>query len=245
LHKTRVSAPLQEPLAKKVGQPLGSTWAQLLKRPVVGIEDLLPLIREAMPEFFERTFRGRAEESLPSPASPEWSSRPERSRAEELRPESSFPTNWGQPATVTNYDFSPEAHTRASQQAESRELLPIALPAFNVVAGGPADAERVQLGLTAEVRNELKSVETAVKYSGYLEQQQRAIERLKKAEQRRIPEWFDYSDVSGLSREMQEKLGRVRPQTIGQALAIPGVTPAAASLINIYIEIQGRKAVAG
>ncbi len=94
---------------------------------------------------------------------------------------------------------------------------------------------------SSEIRNELKSVETEIKYAGYLDQQQRAIDRLKKAEQRRIPEWFDYRAVSGLSREMQEKLGRVVPQTIGQASRIPGVTPAAVSLINVYIEIQGRR----
>ena len=94
---------------------------------------------------------------------------------------------------------------------------------------------------SSEIRNELKSVETEIKYAGYLDQQQRAIERLKKAEQRRIPDWFDYHAVSGLSREMQEKLGNVIPQTLGQASRIPGVTPAAVSLINVYIEIQGRR----
>jgi tRNA uridine 5-carboxymethylaminomethyl modification enzyme len=95
--------------------------------------------------------------------------------------------------------------------------------------------------ISSEVRNELKSVETEIKYAGYLGQQQRAIERLKKAEQRRIPDWFDYRAVSGLSREMQEKLGKVIPQTLGQASRIPGVTPAAVSLINVYIEIQARR----
>ena len=89
-------------------------------------------------------------------------------------------------------------------------------------------------------RNELKSVETEIKYSGYLDQQKKSIEKLKKAEQRAIPEWFDYKAVSGLSREMQEKLARVRPSTIGQASRIPGVTPAALTLVNVYIEIQGR-----
>ncbi len=95
--------------------------------------------------------------------------------------------------------------------------------------------------LSTEIRNELKSVETEIKYAGYLGQQQRAIERLKKAEQRRIPDWFDYRAVSGLSREMQEKLGKVVPQTLGQASRIPGVTPAAVSLIDVYIEIQARR----
>jgi len=95
--------------------------------------------------------------------------------------------------------------------------------------------------LSSAVRNELKSVETEIKYAGYLQQQERAIERLKKAEQRSIPDWFDYASVSGLSREMKEKLQRVRPRTIAQASRIPGVTPAAVSLVNVYIEIQARR----
>jgi tRNA uridine 5-carboxymethylaminomethyl modification enzyme len=90
-------------------------------------------------------------------------------------------------------------------------------------------------------RNQLKSVETEIKYEGYLLQQQRAIERLKKAEQRGIPGWFDYQCVSGLSREMQEKLAKVRPRTLGHASRIPGVTPAAVSLVNVYIEIQAKR----
>jgi tRNA uridine 5-carboxymethylaminomethyl modification enzyme len=93
----------------------------------------------------------------------------------------------------------------------------------------------------AHVRNELKTVETEIKYAGYLDQQKKAIDKLKKAEERGIPPWFDYSQVSGLSREMQEKLTRVRPATLGQASRIPGVTPAALSLVNVYIEIQGRR----
>ena len=98
--------------------------------------------------------------------------------------------------------------------------------------------------LPAQIRNELKSVETEIKYSGYLDQQKKSIEKLKRAEERAIPQWFDYSSVSGLSREMQEKLIRVRPATIGQASRIPGVTPAALSLINVYIEIQAKRSAA-
>lgn len=95
--------------------------------------------------------------------------------------------------------------------------------------------------LSSAARNELKTIETEIKYAGYLDQQKKSIERLKKAEQRVIPEWFDYGKVSGLSREMNEKLQRVRPRTLGQASRIPGVTPAAVSLINVYIEIQGKR----
>ena len=98
--------------------------------------------------------------------------------------------------------------------------------------------------LPAWVRNEMKTVETEIKYSGYLDQQRRSIEKMRKAEKRGIPEWFDYATVSGLSSEMKQTLSRVRPQTLGQASRIAGVTPAAVSLIHVYIEIQGRARVA-
>ena len=91
------------------------------------------------------------------------------------------------------------------------------------------------------MRNELKAVETEIKYAGYLDQQRKSIDKLKRAEERSIPAWFDYASVSGLSREMQEKLMRVRPQTLGQASRIPGVTPAALTLVNVFIEIQGKR----
>jgi tRNA uridine 5-carboxymethylaminomethyl modification enzyme len=137
---------------------VGQTCAQILKRPEVKVEQLVPLLRQLTPEFFAR------------------------------------------------------------------------------------DASASSAGkISSEVRNELKSIETEIKYEGYLLQQQRAMERLKKSEQHSIPEWFDYHSVSGLSREMQEKLTHVRPRTIGQASRIPGVTPAAVSLVNVYIEIQARR----
>jgi tRNA uridine 5-carboxymethylaminomethyl modification enzyme len=140
---------------------IGQTLAQLLKRPEVTVEQLVPILSELAADFFARS------------------------------------------SSVT--------------------------PVTSVVK------------LSSEVRNELKSVETEIKYEGYLLQQQRAMERLKKSEQHSIPEWFDYRSVSGLSREMQEKLTKVRPRTIGQASRIPGVTPAAVSLVNVYIEIQARR----
>ena len=98
--------------------------------------------------------------------------------------------------------------------------------------------------LPAWVRNEMKTVETEIKYAGYLDQQRRSMDRMKKAERRAIPDWFDYAAVSGLSNEMRQTLTRVRPQTLGQAQGIPGVTPAAVSLLKVFIEIQGRARVA-
>ena len=141
---------------------LGTTLAQLLKRPEVTIERLVPILRETNPAFFDRgEIRENPRESVAS--------------------------------------------------------------------------------VSSEVRNELKTVETEIKYAGYLLQQQRAMERLKKSEGHSIPGWFDYRSVSGLSREMQEKLSNVQPRTLGQASRIPGVTPAAVSLVHVFIEIQGRR----
>jgi len=161
LENTRPSG-LPAALAEKIGNAAGATYAQLLKRPEVTIEDFVPMLRRNVPELLFL--------------------------ADDQRP--------------TTDDSS---------------ILP------------------------SQLRNELKSVETEIKYAGYLQQQERAIERLKKAEQRSIPDWFDYASVSGLSREMKEKLQRVRPRTIAQASRIPGVTPAAVSLVNVYIEIQARR----
>ena len=76
------------------------------------------------------------------------------------------------------------------------------------------------------------SVETHFKYAGYLERQKAAIERAGRMEGRRIPSEFSYEGLPGLSLEMAERLGEVRPETLGQALRIPGVTPAAVALIG-------------
>ncbi len=95
--------------------------------------------------------------------------------------------------------------------------------------------------LRAARRNEARAVETEIKFAGYLEQQKKSIAKLKAAESVAIPEWLEYGVISGLSREMREKLERVRPQTLGQASRIPGVTPAALSLVHVSIRIQGKQ----
>jgi tRNA uridine 5-carboxymethylaminomethyl modification enzyme len=93
----------------------------------------------------------------------------------------------------------------------------------------------------SEMRNEARAVETEIKFAGYLEQQKKSIEKLKAAESVTIPEWLEYGAISGLSREMRETLERVRPQTLGQASRIPGVTPAAMSLVHVSIRLQGNR----
>jgi tRNA uridine 5-carboxymethylaminomethyl modification enzyme len=102
----------------------------------------------------------------------------------------------------------------------------------------PISAGRVEI---AVLRNEVRAVETEIKFAGYLEQQKKSIAKLKAAEAVAIPEWLEYSAISGLSREMRETLERVRPITIGQASRIPGVTPAALGLVHVSIKTQAGK----
>ncbi len=89
------------------------------------------------------------------------------------------------------------------------------------------------LALTPDVK---KQVEIQIKYEGYISQQMHLAERLKKIEGKKIPEDFDYKTVNGLSREVLCKLEEVRPANLGQASRIPGITPAAISLLMVAIE---------
>lgn len=86
-------------------------------------------------------------------------------------------------------------------------------------------------------RGLLNTIETEAKYSGYISQQERQMERLKHAERRRIPPEFGFAGIPGLSREICDKLERVRPATLGQAARIPGVTPAAIAVLDVYLSV--------
>jgi tRNA uridine 5-carboxymethylaminomethyl modification enzyme len=99
------------------------------------------------------------------------------------------------------------------------------LPWIEEVLGEPA------------VRGLLTTVETEIKYGGYIEQQERQMERMKDAERRPIPADFGFQGIPGLSREVQDKLSRVRPATLGQAGRIPGVTPAAVAVLDCYLSL--------
>ena len=90
---------------------------------------------------------------------------------------------------------------------------------------------------------EQRVVETQIKYEGYIQQQLRDVERLRSLEGKHIPADFNYQQVGGLSREMVEKLSLVRPDSLGQASRIPGVTPAAISVLNIHLELRRRSAM--
>jgi tRNA uridine 5-carboxymethylaminomethyl modification enzyme len=81
-------------------------------------------------------------------------------------------------------------------------------------------------------------VEIQIKYHGYVTRQQEIVERFQKMEHARLPETTDYSRISGLSREVCEKLTRIKPRSLGQAARIPGITPAAISLLSFYIKTK-------
>ena len=82
---------------------------------------------------------------------------------------------------------------------------------------------------------DVSSVETTVKYEGYLLRQQQAVNRAQHDERRRIPEAFPFQRVPGLSREMVQRFSETRPETLGQAQRIPGVTPAAVAVVGAYL----------
>jgi tRNA uridine 5-carboxymethylaminomethyl modification enzyme len=206
----------RSPLATNLGSAVGTTLAQLLRRPEIVIEDFAAVLRESYPEFFEEIDASTsAQHTTENDASiNEVSFRAQRGIGSAAAP---LDRNGVDPSPSPIIPQNPRGMEASVRDDTSRGRL------------------------SAAARNEMKTVETEIKYSGYLDQQRKSIERLKKAEQRAIPEWFDYAKVSGLSREMNEKLQRVRPRTLGQASRIPGVTPAAVSLINVYIEIQARR----
>ena len=101
---------------------------------------------------------------------------------------------------------------------------------------------RIEADLGASVvAGTLTTIETEIKYDGYIQQQLRQIARLQGCDDRAIPSTFSFRGVPGLSTEVQEKLERVRPVNLGQAKRIPGVTPAAVSVLDCYLTIDSRR----
>jgi tRNA uridine 5-carboxymethylaminomethyl modification enzyme len=86
----------------------------------------------------------------------------------------------------------------------------------------------------------ISEVEFNVKYSGYIERQKQMIEKFNNSEEKKIPEDFDYSVIKSLSNEAREKLIRIRPENLGQASRIPGVSPADISVLMIYMAKKKR-----
>jgi len=87
--------------------------------------------------------------------------------------------------------------------------------------------------LPSQIRAQL---EVAAKYAGYIERQEEEIARQRRNEETRLPEDLDYARVTGLSNEVRQKLAQIRPATVGQAARVAGVTPAAVSILLVYLK---------
>ncbi len=103
-----------------------------------------------------------------------------------------------------------------------------------VTIGQMQELIRVRTGAVL-APSEWKAVETDIKYEGYLTQQRRQVEQVRKLEGRRIPGSVQFGSIPGLSREVVEKMERIRPATLGQAGRIPGVTPSAVQILNVFL----------
>ena len=145
---------------------------------------------------------------------------------------------WASPNNVAGREAVERLGVELSRENSALDLLRrpeldyarlVTLPAF--APDAPVDPEVAE------------QIEIETKYAGYLQRQRDEIARQQRHETTPIPDGFDYASVRGLSAEVQQKLERVRPQTIGQARRISGVTPAAVSLLLVHLE-RGRRASA-
>ena len=90
------------------------------------------------------------------------------------------------------------------------------------------------------IEEDIRHIESEIKYEGYLKKQEKEIARIKKMDKEKIPPSSEFQNVPGLTREVREKLEKFRPETIGEAKKIPGMTPAAVVNLHIYLNIQKR-----
>lgn len=145
---------------------------------------------------------------------------------------------WATPANALGREVNETLGVAVSRETNVLDLIKrpeldyarlMTVPSIGPAVGDAQVAEQVEIG---------------VKYAGYLDRQRDEIERQQRNESTPIPAAFDFAGVRGLSAEAQQKLERVRPQTIGQAQRIPGMTPAAISLLLVHLERARRSRVA-
>ncbi|MDS4040420.1 MAG: tRNA uridine-5-carboxymethylaminomethyl(34) synthesis enzyme MnmG [Candidatus Competibacter sp.] len=140
---------------------------------------------------------------------------------------------WVRPAQVSEADAQRVLQGPLARESRAAELLRrpevtyAGLTSLPGIGPGETDPQVVE------------QVEVQAKYAGYIERQREEIERQRRHEQTALPPDLDYADVRGLSREVREKLNRHQPRTLGQAGRIPGVTPAAVSLLLVHLK-RGR-----
>ena len=137
---------------------------------------------------------------------------------------------WASPNNALGREIADTLGVELSRETTARDLLRrpevgyaalVTVPSLGPAVEDPAVAEQVEID---------------VKYAGYLERQREEIERTRRHEETAIPDDFDYAAVRGLSAEVAGKFEQVRPRTVGQARRIPGITPAAISLLLVHLE---------
>ncbi|WP_019399992.1 tRNA uridine-5-carboxymethylaminomethyl(34) synthesis enzyme MnmG [Pseudoxanthomonas sp. GW2] len=145
---------------------------------------------------------------------------------------------WATPANAVGREVEQVLGVAVSRETSALDLLKRPELDYAALMRVPALGPGVDDAQVAE------QVQIGVKYAGYLDRQREEIERQRRHESTPIPADFDYAAVRGLSAEVQQKLERVRPLSIGQAQRIPGMTPAAISLLLVHLERQRRSRVA-
>ena len=147
------------------------------------------------------------------------------------REEQRLKSTWVRPGTQQGDAIAARFGTPLAHEYNLHNLL--ARPEIDYAALTEITGEAVDNPQVAE------QVEIRIKYAGYIDRQQDEIERLRASEDTVLPNDIDYAAIGGLSKEIQGKLGAARPQTLGQASRIPGVTPAAVSLLMIHLKKRG------
>ncbi len=147
------------------------------------------------------------------------------------REEQRLKSTWVRPGTAQGDAIAARFGTPLSHEYNLHNLL--ARPEIDYAALTEITGEAVDNPQVAE------QVEIRIKYAGYIDRQQEEIERLRASENTALPDDLDYAAIGGLSKEIQGKLSAARPQTLGQASRIPGVTPAAVSLLLIHLKKRG------
>jgi tRNA uridine 5-carboxymethylaminomethyl modification enzyme len=160
---------------------------------------------------------------------PRWQ-RFEAKREAIARESARLDTLWAAPTNALGAAFTASTGAPLSRETRASDLLRrpdlgyaqlMAVEGFGPGVDAPEVAEQVEI---------------AIKYSGYVERQRGEIERARRHEDAGIPVDFAYAEVSGLSAEVRQKLERARPATLGQAARVPGVTPAAVSLLLVHLK---------
>ena len=163
-----------------------------------------------------------------------------RKRDTIAREQEKLRNTWLRPGSKGAEEFSRQFGTTLEREYRLADLLRRPEVDYKFLAGLP-EAGTDCLDRESEAQA-IEQIEISAKYSGYIDRQREEVERSQASETQRLPAELDYSQVHGLSIEVRQKLNQQRPETLGQAARIPGVTPAAVSLLMVHLKrLAGRR----